>query len=147
MSDAVLYDVTAGVATITLNRPDALNAFNAAMKAGMKEAISAATEDDAVRAVVVTGAGRAFCVGQDLRELEPLYSGAGDPQLGDTVTDDYNPIVLGLVGMEKPVIAAVNGTAAGAGASLAFACDFRWAADSAAFHMAFPKIGLVPDSG
>jgi 2-(1,2-epoxy-1,2-dihydrophenyl)acetyl-CoA isomerase len=145
MSDAVLYDVTAGVATITFNRPDAMNAADMALKTGLQAALQQAAEDDAVRAVVLTGSGRAFCVGQDLRELLPLYADpAGD--LGETV-EAFNRCALALAGLHKPTVAAINGAAAGAGASLAFACDFRYMADTAAFSMAFAKIGLVPDTG
>jgi 2-(1,2-epoxy-1,2-dihydrophenyl)acetyl-CoA isomerase len=145
MSDAVLYDVAAGVAIISFNRPDAMNAADAALKAGLQAALQQAAEDDAVRAVVLTGNGRAFCVGQDLRELLPIYA-APDADLGETV-EAFNRCALALAGLHKPTVAAVNGVAAGAGASLAFACDFRLMADTASFSMAFAKIGLVPDTG
>lgn len=145
MSDTIRYDVSAdGVATITLARPDALNALTVEMKLALLEALSRAAEAD-VRAVVLTGEGRAFCVGQDLREhADTLASGETDL---DTVRLHYNPIARALSGLAKPVIAAVNGMAAGAGASLAFACDLRLAADTAAFLMAFSKVGLGPDTG
>jgi 2-(1,2-epoxy-1,2-dihydrophenyl)acetyl-CoA isomerase len=130
-----------GVLTITLNRPDVLNAFNAAMHAGLIAALDEA-RDPEVRAVVVTGAGRGFCVGQDLREFRET---PGD--IADRLRSGYHPTVLALRRLEKPVIAAVNGPAAGAGISLACACDVRLAADSAAFIPAFVGIGLVPDSG
>jgi len=129
------------VLTITLNRPDVLNAFNAAMH----EALGAALEeagDASVRAVVLTGAGRGFCVGQDLTEFR---ESAGD--IGDRLRSNYHPNVLAIRRLEKPVIAAVNGAAAGAGLSFACACDLRIAADSASFVPAFINIGLVPDSG
>jgi enoyl-CoA hydratase/carnithine racemase len=145
MSDTVLYDVDGGVATITLNRSDALNALTVEMKLALREALERAGADDAVRAVVLTGAGRGFCVGQDLREHADGLE-AGDNEL-TTVREHYNPIVEALTSLAKPVIAAVNGMAAGAGASLAFACDFRLAADNAAFLMAFARVGLGPDTG
>ena len=130
-----------GVLTITLNRPDVLNAFNAAMHRALQAAFKEA-RDDEVRAVVVTGAGRGFCVGQDLTEFREA---AGD--IGGRLRASYHPTILGLRGLEKPVVAAVNGAAAGAGVSLALACDLRVAADSATFVPAFINIGLIPDSG
>jgi enoyl-CoA hydratase/carnithine racemase len=145
MSDSISYDVDGAVATITLNRPDALNALTVEMKVALREALERASEDAAVRAVVLTGAGRGFCVGQDLREHADGLA-AGDLTLR-TVRDHYNPIVRALAAMPKPVIAAVNGPAAGAGASLAFACDFRLASDKANFMMAFARVGLGPDTG
>jgi enoyl-CoA hydratase/carnithine racemase len=145
MSDSISYDVDGAVATITLNRPDALNALTVEMKVALREALERASEDAAVRAVVLTGAGRGFCVGQDLREHADGLA-AGDLALR-TVRDHYNPIVRALAAMPKPVIAAVNGPAAGAGASLAFACDFRLASDKANFMMAFARVGLGPDTG
>jgi 2-(1,2-epoxy-1,2-dihydrophenyl)acetyl-CoA isomerase len=145
MSDAVLYTVDSGVGTLTLNRPDAMNSADGALKAGLQAALQQAAEDDAVRAVVLTGSGRAFCVGQDLRELLPLYA-TPDADLGETV-EAFNRCALALAGLHKPTVAAINGAAAGAGASLAFACDFRFMADTAAISMAFAKIGLVPDTG
>jgi len=145
MTNPVRYDVTEAVATITLDQPDSLNALSVAMKVALREAVERAAGDDAVRAVVLTGAGRGFCVGQDLREhAEALDS--GDTALS-TVRDHYNPIVTALADLPKPVVAAVNGAAAGAGASLAFACDFRVAADNASFLMAFARVGLGPDTG
>jgi 2-(1,2-epoxy-1,2-dihydrophenyl)acetyl-CoA isomerase len=145
MSDGVSYAATDGVATITLDRPDSLNSLTVAAKLALLGALQRAREDDTVRAVVLTGAGRAFCVGQDLREHADGLA-AGDLDLS-TVTEHYNPIIEALVGLPKPVIAAVNGMAAGAGASLAFACDIRIASDKAAFLMAFANVGLGPDSG
>ena len=129
------------VLTITLNRPDVLNALNRAVHAGLAAGLVEA-QDPAVRAVVITGAGRGFCVGQDLQEFG---SGAGD--VAHNLRDNYHRNVLAIRALEKPVIAAVNGAAAGAGMSLALACDARIAADSASFVPAFIKIGLVPDSG
>jgi 2-(1,2-epoxy-1,2-dihydrophenyl)acetyl-CoA isomerase len=130
-----------GVMTITLNRPEVLNAFDSAMHEAFRAALEEAQEPE-VRAVVLTGAGRGFCVGQDLNELKEA---AGD--IGERLRSTYNPNVLALWGLEKPVIAAVNGPAAGAGLSLACACDLRLAASSATFVPAFIGIGLVPDTG
>ena len=127
--------------TITLNRPDVLNALNGAMHEALARALAEA-RDPGVRAVVVTGAGRGFCVGQDLTEFREA---AGD--VAERLRTTYHPNVLALRSLEKPVIAAVNGPAAGAGLSLACACDIRIAADSATFVPAFASIGLVPDSG
>jgi 2-(1,2-epoxy-1,2-dihydrophenyl)acetyl-CoA isomerase len=130
-----------GVLTITLNRPDVLNALNKAMHDGIYAALEQA-KDPSVRAVVITGAGRGFCVGQDLQEFS---SGAGS--IVDNLRDNYHRTVLAIRALEKPVIASVNGPAAGAGMSLAFACDVRIASDAASFVPAFVNIGLVPDSG
>jgi len=135
-----------GVARITLDRPDVLNSFNHAMAAELRDALAAAAADDAVRAVLLTGAGRAFCAGQDLAAVLPA-PGAPDPDLGDIVRECYNPVVRALRTIEKPVVAAVNGVAAGAGANLAFACDFVVASEAASFIQSFCHIGLIPDSG
>ena len=129
------------VLTITLNRPDKLNAFDAASHKAFAAALKEAADAE-VRAVVLTGAGRGFCVGQDLGELRE-----GDRDVGTLLRERWNRHVLGLRGLEKPVLAAVNGAAAGAGLSLACACDLRLAADSAAFVPAFVNVGLVPDTG
>lgn len=129
------------VLTITLNRPDVLNAFNAAMHKGLATALKEARGPE-VRAVVVTGAGRGFCVGQDLTEFREA---PGD--IGARLRENYHPNVLAIRALEKPVIAAVNGAAAGAGLSFACACDIRIASDAASFVPAFINIGLVPDSG
>jgi 2-(1,2-epoxy-1,2-dihydrophenyl)acetyl-CoA isomerase len=145
MSETVLYDVTDAVGTITLNRPDGMNSLTVEMKEALRATVVRAAADPAVRAVILTGAGRAFCAGQDLREHgDNLAAGRG---LDDTVRKHYNPIVLAIAGMRKPVVAAVNGVAAGAGASLAFACDLVVASDKARFATAFTGIGLAPDSG
>jgi 2-(1,2-epoxy-1,2-dihydrophenyl)acetyl-CoA isomerase len=130
-----------GVLTITLNRPDVLNAFNTSMHRALGEALAEA-EHASVRAVVLTGAGRGFCVGQDLTEFREA---AGD--IGSRLRDNYHPNILAIRGLEKPVIAAVNGAAAGAGLSFACACDIRIASDAASFVPAFINVGLVPDSG
>ncbi len=142
MSDLRL-EVAAPIATITLDRPDALNALTVPLKEELLAALTAVGGDPAVRAVVLTGAGRAFCAGQDLRErLEP-----GATPLEVEIRARYNPIVLAMRRLEKPIVAAVNGIAAGAGASLAFACDLRIAAEGASFVLAFGRVGLVPDTG
>jgi 2-(1,2-epoxy-1,2-dihydrophenyl)acetyl-CoA isomerase len=130
------------VQTITLNRPDVLNAFNVAMHGELQAALKEAGRSDEVRAVVITGAGRGFCVGQDLTEFREA---PGD--IGDRLRAGYHLTILAIRTLEKPVLAAVNGPAAGAGLSLALACDLRIAADSASFVPAFVSIGLVPDSG
>jgi 2-(1,2-epoxy-1,2-dihydrophenyl)acetyl-CoA isomerase len=146
-ADPVSYVVDDGVATITLDRADAMNSLDVATKVALREAVTRAAEDAAVRCVVLTGTGRAFCVGQDLKEhVEILRSGTSD-ELFRTVPEHYNPIVTAVATMPKPVIAAVNGVAAGAGASLAFACDFRILADTAGFNLAFTGIALSCDTG
>ena len=136
-------DGASSVATITLNRPDALNALTVPMKQALLAALRRVEREETVRAVVLTGAGRAFCAGQDLRErLEP-----GAAPLGVEVRERYNPIVRAMRALPKPIVGAINGVAAGAGASLALACDIRIAAESASFALAFGRVGLVPDSG
>jgi 2-(1,2-epoxy-1,2-dihydrophenyl)acetyl-CoA isomerase len=143
--EPVRYEVDGAVATITLNRPDAMNALNVPTKEALLAALRSASADEGVRAVVLTGTGRAFCVGQDLKEhVQKLAS--GEPPLS-TVRDHYNPITLAIAQMPKPTIAALNGVAAGAGAAFAFACDLRIAADTASFTLAFAQIGLSADSG
>ena len=143
----VLLSVTDGVATITLNRPDAMNSLDVATKVALLEAVRSVAEDDAVRCVVLTGTGRAFCVGQDLKEHITILQSEDKGSLFRTVDEHYNPIVTTIVDMPKPVIAAVNGVAAGAGASLAFACDLRVVADTAGFNLAFANIALSCDTG
>lgn len=145
--DPVLLDVSEGVATITLNRPDAMNSLDIATKDLLVEITSRVAEDPDVRCVVLTGTGRAFCTGQDLKEHIGLLQGGGSDALFTTVDRHYNPIVTALATMEKPVVAAVNGVAAGAGASLAFACDFRVVADTAGFNLAFANVALSCDTG
>ncbi|PZS14934.1 MAG: enoyl-CoA hydratase [Pseudonocardiales bacterium] len=146
MSDVLLLERANGVATLTLNRPDSMNSLSVALKQALVTAIDEVSRDVSVRAVVLTGSGRGFCVGQDLREHIALLE-ADDPAPLNTVTEHYNPIVTGLATMPKPVIAAVNGMAAGAGAGMAFACDFRIVSKSAGFLLAFANVGLTLDSG
>lgn len=146
MSETLFVDHSDGVATITLNRPESMNSLSVDLKEALLAVLTEARQDDAVRAVVLTGSGRAFCVGQDLREhVDLMRVGNGSPL--DTVRRHYNPIVLGIARMPKPVVAAVSGTAAGAGAAFAFAADFRIAGESARFLTAFANIGLSADSG
>lgn len=142
-AETVRIGVADGVATITLARPEALNALDRPMKAALLTALRRVDRDAAVRAVILTGEGRAFCAGQDLRE--PF--GGDHPTLEDEVRDRYNPLIVTLRRLAKPVIGAINGVAAGAGCSLALACDIRLASDGASFMLAFGRVGLVPDSG
>jgi 2-(1,2-epoxy-1,2-dihydrophenyl)acetyl-CoA isomerase len=141
-----LAQVSDGVMTITLNRPDVLNSFNGPMADALLDALRRAADDESVRAVLLTGAGRAFCAGQDLSAVLPV-EGKPMPDLGDVVERQYNPIIRAIRTLEKPVVCAVNGVAAGAGANIAFACDITIAAEDATFIQSFAKIGLIPDSG
>lgn len=143
MSDGLRIEVLGGVATLTLDRPKALNALTIPLKRALLAALEGMAADRSVRAVVLTGAGRAFCAGQDLAERDDPAA----PSLDVELRERYNPIVRTLRTMDQPVIAALNGVAAGAGASLAFACDIRIAAPQARFVLAFGRIGLLPDSG
>lgn len=142
-------DVTTAnhICTITLNRPDVLNAFNDDLTTELSDALKAAERDADVRVIVITGAGRAFSSGQDLGDLKKKYVPGYVPALGDDLRRRYNPIIRRIREMEKPVIAAVNGVAAGAGCSLALACDMRIASEHASFIEVFINVGLVPDSG
>jgi 2-(1,2-epoxy-1,2-dihydrophenyl)acetyl-CoA isomerase len=141
----LLAEDAGGVRTLTLNRPDAFNAFNAELKETLLSELRWAAGEEAVRAIVLTGAGKAFCAGQDLKEhIEALGAADGAPMR--TVEEHYSPLVRALLTIPKPVIAAVNGTAAGAGASLAFACDLRIAAESSKFLLAFAGVGLSADT-
>jgi 2-(1,2-epoxy-1,2-dihydrophenyl)acetyl-CoA isomerase len=135
-----------GVATLRLSRPEAMNSLDIATKETLRDAVREVAEDSDVRCVVLTGSGRAFCVGQDLKEHVGLLAEGAD-SLFRTVPEHYNPTVLALATMPKPVVAAVNGVAAGAGASLAFAADYRIVADTAGFNLAFAGIGLSCDTG
>jgi 2-(1,2-epoxy-1,2-dihydrophenyl)acetyl-CoA isomerase len=143
-SDTILSALADGVLSLTLNRPDKLNAFNEEMHLALRAGFERAHADETVRAVLLTGAGRGFCAGQDLGDRDPKK---GVPDLGHTIETFYNPLLRLIRSLEKPVICAVNGVAAGAGANIAFACDITLAARSARFIQAFAKIGLVPDSG
>lgn len=136
-----------GVAILTLDRPDVLNAFNDELGLALLEAVRKAAADEEVRCIVITGAGRAFSAGEDLGALSAQYERGEVPDLGDTLVNRYNPLIRELRAAPKPVIAAVNGVAAGAGASLALACDFRIASEDAKLVSAFIRVGLVPDSG
>lgn len=141
----VIHDRRDGYHVLTLNRPDRLNAFNDELHAALREALASCAAEDECRAVVLTGAGRGFCAGQDLSNR--VNMGDERPDLGATLEANYNPLVRAIRALPKPVICAVNGVAAGAGANVALACDIVIAAKSAKFIQAFSKIGLVPDSG
>lgn len=146
MADTVLHEVTDGLATITLNRPEAMNALNNETKDALRDALEQAAADTSVRAVLLTANGRAFCVGQDLKEhVGALQSDGGNALT--TVREHYNPITRAIASMPKPVVAGVNGVAAGAGAGFALAADYRVIADNAAFNTAFAGIALTADSG
>jgi 2-(1,2-epoxy-1,2-dihydrophenyl)acetyl-CoA isomerase len=143
MSDTILRASADGVLTITLNRPDALNSFNVEMKEALLAALKDAARDKQVRAVLLTGAGRAFSAGQDLKERQA----PGVADLGDELRLRYNPIIGAMRRLEKPIVGAINGVAAGAGISIALACDIIIAAENATFIEAFSRVGLVPDTG
>jgi 2-(1,2-epoxy-1,2-dihydrophenyl)acetyl-CoA isomerase len=144
--DPLLIDRSDNVVTLTMNRSDSLNSLDRALKVALRAAVEEAAADSTCRALVLTGAGRAFCVGQDLREhLADLQSGSGEPL--STVSEHYNPLVMALMELEKPVVAAVRGMAAGAGAGLALLADFRIGGPKTAFLMAFANVGLAADTG
>jgi len=146
--DALILVAQRGaVRTLTLNRPAALNSFTQAMHAELRAALDAAAADDAVRAVVITGAGRGFCAGQDLNDPGMAAGADGKPDIGAVIEQNYRPLALRIQAMPVPVVCAVNGVAAGAGANFAFCCDIVLAARSASFIQAFSKIGLIPDCG
>jgi 2-(1,2-epoxy-1,2-dihydrophenyl)acetyl-CoA isomerase len=140
------YTQDKGVAILRLNRPESLNSFTAAMHGEVYQALSAAAQDSSVRSVLLTGNGRGFCAGQDLNDRS-VTPGAEAPDLGESIEKYYNPLIRLLTGMPKPVICAVNGVAAGAGANIALACDIVIAGRSASFIESFCKLGLIPDSG
>jgi 2-(1,2-epoxy-1,2-dihydrophenyl)acetyl-CoA isomerase len=144
--ESILVEQAEGVLTITLNRPQVLNSFTRPMAREVQAALTHAAEADMVRAVLLTGAGRGFCAGQDLAEVLPEGDGPM-PDIGDFVEASYNPIIRAIRHLEKPVVCAVNGIAAGAGANLAFACDLTIAAEEASFVESFAKLGLIPDTG
>ncbi len=139
----ILFDIKEGVASIILNRPDKFNAFNRKMALELQQILKICATDHSIRAVSLTGAGKAFCTGQDLNEL----LGPNAPGIDIILKEHYNPIVTQIRNLEKPVVCAVNGVAAGAGANIALCCDIVVAAASASFIQAFSKIGLIPDSG
>lgn len=145
--ETILYQQDGGILTITLNRPDKLNAITDVMLGELGDAFKAAEKDKAARVVILTGAGRGFCPGQDLASAKERGADSGNLDYGHHLRETYNPLIQRMRELPKPVIAAINGVAAGAGMSLAMACDLRIAAESATFLQAFVKIGLVPDSG
>ncbi|CAI1588725.1 4-chlorobenzoyl coenzyme A dehalogenase-1 [Serratia quinivorans] len=142
----ILTHLEAGVLTLTLNRPDRLNSFNDEMHRQLSEALTLAERDETVRCLLITGAGRGFCAGQDLNDRNVSVEQQA-PDLGLSVERFYNPLIRRLTALPKPVVCAVNGVAAGAGAALALACDIVIAADNANFIQSFCRLGLVPDSG
>src|SRR5580693_5027509 len=143
--ETILFEVDSGVARLTLNRPDKLNSFNMQMHGEVRQALASIPESGA-RVLILTGAGRGFCAGQDLGD-RAVAPGSQGVDLGESIENRYNPLVLALRNLAMPVIAAVNGVAAGAGANIALACDIVIAARSATFIQAFCKLGLLPDSG
>lgn len=146
MENSVLTIIENGVCLISLNRPKQLNSFNPEMHKALMSALKNANRNDQVRSIVITGTGRAFCAGQDLNDRN-ISADQARPDLGESIEKFYNPLIKMLVEINKPIIAAVNGVAAGAGANLALACDIVIAGKSASFIQAFCKLGLVPDSG
>ncbi|MFN9031432.1 MAG: 2-(1,2-epoxy-1,2-dihydrophenyl)acetyl-CoA isomerase PaaG [Betaproteobacteria bacterium] len=143
--ESIRFEIDAGVATLTLNRPDRLNSFTVAMHGELRSALDAARADHDIRCLVLTGAGRGFCAGQDLNDRAVAPGAAVD--LGHSIETYYKPLILTLRRLPKPVIGAINGVAAGAGANIALACDIVIAARSASFIQSFAKLGLVPDAG
>lgn len=140
----VLCDIKKGYALVTLNRPERLNAFNSDMHHELRNILTEVDNNDGIRAVLITGAGRGFCAGQDLRDIDPTVC---QHDLSEPIIEFYNPLIMQLKNIKKPKIAAINGVVAGAGIGLALACDMAVSANNAKFAMAFGKIGLVPDSG
>ncbi len=144
--ETILFEVAHGAARLTLNRPERLNSFTVQMHAEVAQALSDVEKDPGIRVLLITGAGRGFCAGQDLQD-RAVAPGSGDLDLGESLEQRYNPLIRRLIALEKPVVCAVNGVAAGAGANIAFAADIVLAAKSAKFIQSFSNIGLVPDSG
>ena len=144
--NTIQFNIADGAAKLTLNRPDRLNSFTLEMHAEVRDALDKVEADGSVRTLLLTGAGRGFCAGQDLSD-RAVAPGGGAVDLGESVEKRYNPLIRTLTSLPMPVVCAVNGVAAGAGASIAFACDIVLAAKSAKFIMSFANIGLVPDSG
>jgi 2-(1,2-epoxy-1,2-dihydrophenyl)acetyl-CoA isomerase len=144
MYNTVLFSIENGICRITLNRPDVFNSFNEELSAEFIDALKKATKDETVRTVIISGAGKAFCSGQDLKDIK---GEVGNRSLGDSVLRRYNPMILAIREMPKPVICRLNGVAAGAGASLALACDIIIASENASLIEVFSNVGLVPDSG
>jgi 2-(1,2-epoxy-1,2-dihydrophenyl)acetyl-CoA isomerase len=144
--ESILFTIAGGIATLTLNRPSRLNSFTSAMHEELRHALDIVRDEAGIRVLVLTGAGRAFCAGQDLSD-DAVAPGSAAPDLGATVKKYYAPLVLALRALPMPVLCAVNGVAAGAGANLALACDIVLAAESASFIQPFCKLGLVPDTG
>ena len=144
--ESITYQSTDGIARITLNRPDRLNSFTSAMHAELRDALGKVAADSTARVLLLTGAGRGFCAGQDLSD-RAVAPGGAPVDLGESIEKNYRPLILALRNLPMPVVCAVNGVAAGAGANIALACDIVIAARSASFIQAFCKIGLIPDSG
>jgi len=144
--NTIAFEIDAGLAVLTLNRPEKLNSFNTQMFADIRNAFKQIKSDKSVRCLLITGAGRAFCAGQDLGDRAVL-SDEERPDLGQSVENNYNPLVRSIANLEMPVICAVNGVAAGAGSSIALGCDMVFAARSAKFIQSFSRIGVIPDSG
>src|SRR6185503_163943 len=144
--ESILHESADGIARITLNRPDRLNSFTSAMHAELRDALARVKGDRSVRVLLLTGAGRGFCAGQDLSD-RAVAPGGAPVDLGESIENNYRPLVLALRNLPLPVVCAVNGVAAGAGANIALACDIVIATQSASFIQAFSKIGLIPDSG
>jgi len=144
---AILYEISDTIATITLNRPDVLNAVNETMGRELLEALKSAEQSESVRCIIITGSGRAFSAGEDILELRGQYERGEKPRLGERLLHKYNPIIRRIRQTPKPIIGAINGVAAGAGAGIAYACDIRVASENAKFIQAFIRVGLAPDSG
>lgn len=143
----IVYETAENIATITLNRPDVLNAVNQTMGRELLEALKVAAQDEEVRCLIITGNGRAFSAGEDIQDLRVQYERGENPRLGERLLHKYNPIIRRIRQTPKPIIASVNGVAAGAGAGIAYSCDVRIASDNARFIQAFIRVGLAPDSG